>query len=751
MKIKINNELEHITDRTGLLQDFIVFTCKDLQCMPCDVDIVNGRDEAGLKTTAQYDPNSQYITVNGKNRHFGDVLRSIAHELVHHKQNVNGELEAVVQDVGGDIEDEANARAGAMLKSFAYNVGPERIYEGRSLISEKEESASKKLESQLSTFLKNIKADVSSSEDEDEEEESDSLSVKKFSNNRLPHAAEKQKSLEILAMSRYEKKPFEPILGMPAPSLSDDTKKIYKIEGHGVPVHAIFSGFVLKIGNEKEKGNFIEILSNVQSKDKKTISQYITDYMHLGEKTNKIKPGENIRQGEIIGYTSPDIKDDKDDNNFSNDYFEIRIVHISNIEVNDPEDPNDDKRTRAKDQIKDLETFTINEAANNLLSLKNQFIKKVFKVVPPAKKMEISSPYGSRTTTIVGEDGKPKEINNTHRGIDIRTDPLGESGKTTVYSSVYGVVADIRDGKKSYNLKTDKCPPGTAAGNYIKIKPIYSVGDQNLTLFFAHLHEGSIFPEVGDLVEPGKAIGLMGMSGCTTGPHLHFEIRKGGKNWNLAHKHSNTTGRLKSYESLKDEITSVADKFKSVISDDEKFLKLFEATIPEQFRKPEKSMSESKVPGTNIIKQYINEVVSAYGVGRIDPTQGGVGQMFRMGVDYKNASTNIPHAAAGYVDRTRSLPYEISIRSDRDAKKLYETFFKGGFVDDKIVIQPDDVHYTTDGFKMDCHVSTGSNAGNDRDVNLIQRQLYSSMLGIPSMPKNASIIIDVIPKETKIK
>jgi murein DD-endopeptidase MepM/ murein hydrolase activator NlpD len=134
MKIKINPELEHVTDRSDLLRDFVIFVCKDLHCMPCDIDIVNGRDGAGLKTTAQYDPNNHRVMVNAKNRHFGDVLRSIAHELVHHKQNVKGELSGPVQDVGGDIEDEANARAGALLKSFAYQEGPERIYEGADLL-----------------------------------------------------------------------------------------------------------------------------------------------------------------------------------------------------------------------------------------------------------------------------------------------------------------------------------------------------------------------------------------------------------------------------------------------------------------------------------------------------------------------------------------------------------------------------------------------------------------------------------------
>ena len=190
MKIKINPGLEHVTDRSDLLRDFVIFVCKDLRCMPCDIDIVNGREGSGLKTTAQYDPNNHHVMVNAKNRHFGDVLRSIAHELVHHKQNVNGELSGPVQDVGGDIEDEANARAGALLKSFAYQEGPERIYESpkhRALF----ESESEQLEKGLSNL--NKRAPFTSQEARDllrKAREADSLTgkAKKFADETVNQA-----------------------------------------------------------------------------------------------------------------------------------------------------------------------------------------------------------------------------------------------------------------------------------------------------------------------------------------------------------------------------------------------------------------------------------------------------------------------------------------------------------------------------------------------------------------------------------
>lgn len=48
-----------------------------------------------------------------------DVMRSIAHEMVHHRQFEQGKLSVRPPDIGGEIEDEANAVAGQIIKLFA--------------------------------------------------------------------------------------------------------------------------------------------------------------------------------------------------------------------------------------------------------------------------------------------------------------------------------------------------------------------------------------------------------------------------------------------------------------------------------------------------------------------------------------------------------------------------------------------------------------------------------------------------------
>ena len=83
------------------------------------IKLLNGRND--LKTTAHYNYSEpeKIIKINAKNRHLVDVMRSIAHEMVHHKQFEDGRLDVRPPDIGGEIEDEANAKAGQYIKLFS--------------------------------------------------------------------------------------------------------------------------------------------------------------------------------------------------------------------------------------------------------------------------------------------------------------------------------------------------------------------------------------------------------------------------------------------------------------------------------------------------------------------------------------------------------------------------------------------------------------------------------------------------------
>ena len=81
----------------GILKSFLPHAKKTLGYdKPVDIQLVsdpeNAKDPFGK--TAYYDPNQMKVTVFVDKRHVKDILRSISHELVHHKQNCQGRLHA---------------------------------------------------------------------------------------------------------------------------------------------------------------------------------------------------------------------------------------------------------------------------------------------------------------------------------------------------------------------------------------------------------------------------------------------------------------------------------------------------------------------------------------------------------------------------------------------------------------------------------------------------------------------------------
>ena len=59
-------------------------------------------------------------------------------------------------------------------------------------------------------------------------------------------------------------------------------------------------------------------------------------------------------------------------------------------------------------------------------------------------------------------------------------------------------------------------------GNYVIISHIN--GYQTL---YAHLHSATV--KAGQYLQQGQKLGLVGSTGYSTGPHLHFTVYKNGK------------------------------------------------------------------------------------------------------------------------------------------------------------------------------------------------------------------------------
>jgi hypothetical protein len=119
-KIKSNKKLS--AKERQLFENFLGF-CKeklDIKRMPVSIEIVKERVEGA--TTGAYYPSSQTVSVLGGNRLFLDVMRSVAHELTHHKQNERGTLQELMQEYPEDLyspyENEAYEKSGNLIKEW---------------------------------------------------------------------------------------------------------------------------------------------------------------------------------------------------------------------------------------------------------------------------------------------------------------------------------------------------------------------------------------------------------------------------------------------------------------------------------------------------------------------------------------------------------------------------------------------------------------------------------------------------------
>ena len=114
----------------------------------------------------------------------------------------------------------------------------------------------------------------------------------------------------------------------------------------------------------------------------------------------------------------------------------------------------------------------------------------------PVREVKISSPFGDRTLW-----GRY----NFHTGLDFDPD-YG----TPIYSIADGIVSLVEN-------------PGPTCGVAVFIE--HNVDGNKFTSVYCHMVVDSVPFKAGDTVEKGDLVGNIGLTGVTTGPHLHLEIR----------------------------------------------------------------------------------------------------------------------------------------------------------------------------------------------------------------------------------
>lgn len=161
--------------------------------------------------------------------------------------------------------------------------------------------------------------------------------------------------------------------------------------------------------------------------------------------------------------------------------------------------------------------------------LKATLLKFPVKGVP-----KISSKFGMRT---IGSGYR-----KMHFGVDFKA-PIGSE----ILSAGDGVVT--------------KTTWGNGYGRYIEIKH-----SKDYSTLYAHLNKFAKGISVGTKIKQGQVIGSVGMTGRTTGPHIHLELKHKGQRVDFLHhsaqiKHELNSKKLKEFTSFKNSLLALNSKF----------------------------------------------------------------------------------------------------------------------------------------------------------------------------------------------
>ncbi len=130
--LEVEDGIEDMSEeKLEIIKDFISFVRQKLGIQSrVYVSLCGSRNDT-IRTTAAYSPMEDKNSVRCNGRALIDILRSIAHEMVHNKQRELGQIDMnnPPPNIGGKIEDLANSIAGILIKDFTHNHGYDRVYD----------------------------------------------------------------------------------------------------------------------------------------------------------------------------------------------------------------------------------------------------------------------------------------------------------------------------------------------------------------------------------------------------------------------------------------------------------------------------------------------------------------------------------------------------------------------------------------------------------------------------------------------
>lgn len=147
-----------------------------------------------------------------------------------------------------------------------------------------------------------------------------------------------------------------------------------------------------------------------------------------------------------------------------------------------------------------LYRFTGKDGVVDYFNPRGESVRKAL-LRTPIDGARISSKFGMRRHPILG-------YGKMHKGVDFAA-PTG----TPIYAAGDGVIEEI--GRKG------------AYGNYVRVRH-----NAQISTAYAHLSRFAKGKARGSRVRQGDVIGYVGSTGRSTGPHLHFEVLKGGRQIN---------------------------------------------------------------------------------------------------------------------------------------------------------------------------------------------------------------------------